>query len=52
MHYDNATEPSREVEYDYPTGVGSGEHEIAARKVDITSNPAYGTVTYGKEHIM
>ena len=38
-------EPNKEVVYDYPTGVGSGEDEIAARRVEMTPNPAYKTVT-------
>ena len=35
--YDSAiVEPNIEVIYDYPTDVGSGEHEVEARKVDFT----------------
>ena len=37
--------PGREVVYDYPTGVRSVEDEIAARRVEMTPNPAYGTLT-------
>ena len=48
---ENAREPNKEVIYDYPTGVGSGENEIAAGRVEMTQNPAYGTVTCGKEHV-
>ena len=51
VYYSAIIEPTREVEYDYPTGVGSGEDEIAAGRVEMTSNPAYGTVTCSKEHI-
>ena len=39
------TEPNKEGEYDYPTAVGSGEDEVAAGKVEMTPNPAYGIVT-------
>ena len=47
--YDNVHDPAmlaqgREVVYDYPIYVGSGEDEIAARRVEMTPNPAYGTV--------
>ena len=38
------TEPNKEVVYNYSTGVGS-EDEIAAGRVEMTSNPAYRTVT-------
>ena len=51
---ENVREPNKEVIYDYPTGVGSGEDEMAAVRVEmveITPNPAYGTVTCGKEHV-
>ena len=35
--YDSArVEPNIEVAYDYPTDVGSGEHEVEARKVEFT----------------
>ena len=43
--------PGREVERDYPTGVWSGEDEIAARRVEMIPNPAYGTVTCGEKHV-
>ena len=43
VHDPSIIEPTREVECEYPTGVGSGEDEIAARIVEITPNPAYGT---------
>ena len=56
--YDSATvELSREVECDYPTGVGSGEgdSEIAGRRMGTTSDsilePGYGTATCSKEHV-
>ena len=39
------TEPTKEVIYDYPIGVGTGEDEIAARRVEMTSSPVYETVT-------
>ena len=40
------TEPNKEVVYDYPTDVGkSGEDEIAAGRVEMTSSPVYETVT-------
>ena len=38
------TDPNK-VEYDYPTGVGTGEDGIAAGRVEMIPNPAYGTVT-------
>ena len=41
--------PIEVVVYDYPTGVVSGEDEIAARRVEMTSNPAYGTVTVNEQ---
>ena len=44
-------EPNKEVVYDYPTGVVSGEDEIAARKVEMTPNPAYRTVTENEQGI-
>ena len=43
-------EPSREVECDYPTDVGSGEDEMTAIRVEMILNPAYETVTCSKEH--
>ena len=52
--YDPAiTAPSREVVYNYPTGVRSGEDGIAAslRKVEMILNPSYGTVTCSKKHV-
>ena len=39
------TERNTEVVYDYPTDVVSGEDEITARRVEMTSNPAYGPLT-------
>ena len=53
--YDDVCVPTKpykgkkEVVYDYPTGVGIGEDEIATRRVEITSNPAYGTVICSEE---
>ena len=54
--HDNVHDPSiialsREVVYDYPTGVRSGEDEIQAVQVEMIPNPAYGTVTCSKEHV-
>ena len=37
-------EANKEGEYDYPTDVVRVD-EIAARRVETTPNPAYGTVT-------
>ena len=45
------TEPNKEVIYDSPTGVWSDEDEVAARRVEITPNPAYETVTCSEEHV-
>ena len=45
------TEPNKEVVYDCPTGVEGGEDEIAARRVEMTLNPAYETLTCSKEHV-
>ena len=48
--YDPAiVEPSRVVEYNYSTGVGSGENEIAPRRVEMTVNPSYETGICSKE---
>ena len=48
--YDPAiVEPSREVEYNYLTGVGSEEDEIAPRRVEMTDNPSYESATCSKE---
>ena len=48
---ENARESNKEVIYDYPTGVGSVEDEMAVGRVEMTPNPAYGTVTGGEEHV-
>ena len=54
--YDNICGPTKpnkgnkEVIYDYPTGVGSEKDEIAARRVEMTTNPAYRSVTCSEEH--
>ena len=42
------TVPNKEVIYDCPTRVGSREDEIAAKRVEMTPNPAYRTVTCSK----
>ena len=43
--------PGREVVYNYPTGVGSGEDKIAAVRVEMIPNPAYETMTQSKKHV-
>ena len=43
------TELNKEVVYDYPTGVVIGEDKIATSTVEMTSNPAYRTVTCSEE---
>ena len=43
-------EPNKEVVYGYSrsSGMVSDEDEIAARRVEMTANPAYRTATYSK----
>ena len=54
--YDTVSDPSitatdREVVYDYPTDVRSGEDERADRRVEKIPSPVYVTVTCSKEHV-
>ena len=49
--YDNVcdqTEPTEEVVYSYPIGVVSGNGR-KAKRVEMTPNPAHGSVTCSKE---
>ena len=46
------TESNKEVVYNYPTGVESGEDEITAGIVEMTPNPRYGTVTFSKHKVL